>query len=117
MPVPWLAALRLIPWATVLANGPAIARAADTLLSGARAGVQAQKSRADAAEGDILRLNARIEELEQQNRAHAELTKRMSDQIEALTLTTEVLAGRQRWLSVLGGLAVAILMVIVFTRG
>jgi TolA-binding protein len=117
MPVPWLAALRLIPWATLVANGPAIARAADTLLSGARASTQAQTARAAAAEDEIRRLTTRVEELEQQNRAQAELAKQMSDQIQALTLTNEVLAGRQRWLVVLGGLAIVVLLAVVLTRG
>jgi D-aminopeptidase len=115
MPVPWLAALRLIPWATLVANGPAIARAADTVLSGARASTQAQKTRAAAAEDDVRRLTARVEELEQQNRAHAELAKQMSDQIQALTLTNEVLAGRQRWLVVVGGLAIVVLLAMILT--
>jgi len=113
MPIPWLAALRMIPWSTLLANGPTIARAADTLLSGTRV----QRAHAVKAADDIRRLNERVEELELQNRAHAELEKQMSDQIEALTLATEVLAVRQRWFAVIATVCFVSLLVVVFTRG
>ena len=36
MPIPWLAALKVIPWGSILANAPEIARAADRLLSGTK---------------------------------------------------------------------------------
>jgi len=113
MPIPWLAALRMIPWSTLLAKGPAMAQAADALLSGTRE----QRRHAAAAADEIRRLNERVEELERENSAHAELGKQMSDQIEALTLATEVLAVRQRWFAVIAAVCVVSLLVVVFTRG
>ncbi len=97
MPIPWLTALKMIPWSSLLANGPAMAKAADALLSGTKA----QRAHAAAAADEMRRLNERVAELEGHDRAHAELGKQMSDQIEALTLATEVLAVRQRWLAII----------------
>ncbi len=113
MPIPWLAALRLIPWSTLLANGPAMATAADALFSRATE----HRAHAAAAADEIRRLNDRVEELERQASAHAVLGKQMSDQIEALTLATEVLAVRQRWLAAIGTLLFVALLVTIFTRG
>lgn len=113
MPIPWLAALRLIPWSSLLANGPAMAKAADALFVRATE----QRAHAVAAADEVRRLSERVEELERQGRAHAALGKQMSDQLEALTRATEVLAVRQRWLTVIGALLFVTLLVVVFTRG
>ncbi len=90
-----------------------MAKAADALLSAATG----QRAHASAAADEIRRLTERVEELERQGRAHAALGKQMSDQIEALTLATEVLAVRQRWLAVISAVLFVTLVVIVFTRG
>src|SRR6185503_19901583 len=94
MPSPWLFALRMIPWASLLSNGPAIARAADALLSGTKA----RKAHAAAAAVEVRVLSERVDALESHDRADAELGKQISDQIAALTRATEVLAARERWL-------------------
>jgi hypothetical protein len=94
MPSPWLFALRLIPWASLLSNGPVIAEAADALLSRTKG----RKAHAAAAEDEIRGLAERVEALESHDRANAELAKQIGDQIAALTKATEVLAARQRWL-------------------
>jgi hypothetical protein len=109
MPNPWLRALRAIPWAVLLTKAPEIAKAADTMLSGTRS------QKATSAAVDQLRgLTDRIEVLENQNRAHAELLKQITDQVGALTTATEVLAARQRWLLAIGilSLGLAILAVV-----
>ena len=36
MAIPWLLALKAIPWGTILANAPSIVRSADTLVSKTR---------------------------------------------------------------------------------
>jgi hypothetical protein len=97
MAKPWLYALRAIPWATLLAQAPAIAKAADALLSGTR-------SRKTSAPGvDQLRsLVDRVEALENHDRADAELIKQITEQVGALTTATKVLAARQRWLVLIG---------------
>jgi hypothetical protein len=96
MPSPWLFALKMIPWASLLSNGPAVAKAAEALLSGTRE----RNAQAGAAADEVRGLSNRVAALERHDRADAELGKQISDQIEALTRATEVLAARQRWLAI-----------------
>ena len=97
----------------MLSNGPALVKAADALLSGTKA----QDAHANAAADEIRRLSERVGALERHDRAHAELGKQMSDQIEALTLATEVLAVRQRWLAIIAAVCfLALLAVVIATR-
>jgi hypothetical protein len=108
MPNPWLTALRAIPWTDLLTKAPQIARAAETLLSGTRS------QKATSAAGDQLRdLTARIEALENHDRADAELLKQITDQIGALTTATGVLAARQRWLLAIAVLSLGLAIVAV----
>lgn len=97
MAIPWSLALKAIPWATVLANAPAMVRAADTLLSGARA-----RKAPGAAPDELQTLASRVEALEQYDHSDAELVTRFANQIDTLTSAIEVLAARQRWLLALG---------------
>ena len=94
MAIPWLLALRTIPWATILANAPSIARSADALLSKSKT-----RDRPDAAlRLDVQALSDRIAALEQRDRDTAELLTRMTGQIDALTVAGEVLQARVHWL-------------------
>ena len=94
MAIPWLFALKAIPWDTILANAPSILRSADALVS--KTGV-----RPDAASrNDVQALADRIAVLEQRDRDTAELLTRVSAQVAALTTASEVLAARSRWLLV-----------------
>lgn len=104
MPLPWLFALRAIPWTTLLASAPAIAEAADALLSGTKG----RKAHAAAAANEMRDLQDRVAELEHHDRANAELLKQMSDQMAVLIKATEVLAARQRWLFALGVVALGV---------
>ena len=91
---PWLLALKVIPWATILANAPSIVRSADALVSNTRV-------RRDAASrNDVEALADRIEVLEQRDRDSAELLTRITAQVAALTTASEVLEARARWLLV-----------------
>ena len=94
MALPWLAALRVIPWGAILANAPAIARSAEALLSR----TAAQRSDADSHHEAHRLLADRVEALEQRDRETAELLTRVTDQLAALTTATEVLEARVRWL-------------------
>ena len=98
MGIPWLLALKAIPWDTILANAPTILRSADALLSETKV-----RPRADATRNDIQALADRVAVLEQRDRETAELLTRVSAQVAALTTAVEVLEARARWL-----LAVAI---------
>jgi len=95
MAIPWLLALKAIPWGTILDNVPVILRSADSLVGRARA-------RSDAAPGnDVEALADRIAMLEQRDRETAELLTRVTAQVAALTTAGEVLEARARWLLVM----------------
>ena len=92
MAIPWLLALKAIPWDTILANAPSILRSADALMS-------KTKVRPDAASrNDIQALADRIAALEQRDSEVAELLTRVTAQVAALTTASEVLEARARWL-------------------
>jgi hypothetical protein len=113
MPNPWTFALRMIPWKSLLSNGPAIAAAADALLSSTKT----RKAHVAAAIEGIRDLSERVAELERHDRDEAELGKQISVQLAALTQATEVLAARQRWLLVLATTALAVgLLAVVLAR-
>lgn len=98
MGIPWLLALKAIPWDTILANAPVILRSTEALLSETKVRPPAAASR-----NDIQALADRVAVLEQRDRETAELLTRISTQVAALTTAGEVLEARARWL-----LAVAI---------
>lgn len=104
MPSPWLFALRMIPWTGLLSNVPRIAEAANALLSDTKA----RRGQAVATADEIRGLKDRVEALESDDRAVAELGKQISDQIAALTRATEVLAARQRWLLAIAATALCL---------
>ena len=95
MGIPWLLALKAIPWDTILANAPAILRSADALRSETKVRPPAAASR-----NDIQALADRVAVLEQRDRETAELLTRVSTQVAALTTAGEVLEARARWLLV-----------------
>jgi hypothetical protein len=95
MGIPWLLALRAIPWNTILANAPAILRSTDALLSGTKVRPPA------ASRNDLQALADRVTALEQRDREAAELATRIGTQLAALTTAVEVLEARVRWLLVL----------------
>lgn len=114
MPIPWLAALKIIPWGTLIAGAPAIARATDLLLSGAKA-----RKHDLASAVDVRELAERVALLEQHDQADAEILKQIGQQLEALTTATEVLAARVRWLTLAGGagLVIAVAALVVAVAG
>ena len=95
MGIPWLLALKAIPWDTILANAPAILRSADALRSETKVRPPAAASR-----NDIQALADRVAVLEQHDRETAELLTHVSTQVAALTTAVEVLEARARWLLV-----------------
>jgi hypothetical protein len=91
MGIPWLLALKAIPWGTILTNAPAILRSADALALRTRA-------RPDPAAGkDVQALADRIAMLEQRDNETAELLTRVTAQVAALSAAGEVLEARARW--------------------
>ena len=106
MGIPWLLALKAIPWDTILANAPAILRSTDALLSETKA-----RQPAAASRNDIQALVDRVAVLEQRDRETAELLTRISTQVSALTTAVEVLEARARWLLVVA-IAMSVLSVL-----
>ena len=106
MALPWLSALRVIPWRAILENAPAIARSADSLLSR----TAAQRSHDSPHEAHRL-LADRVAALEQRDRETAELLTRVTDQLAALTAATEVLEARMRWLWMIATAALVLALV------
>jgi hypothetical protein len=102
MALPWHLALRAIPWATILANAPVIAKSAGTLLAEARA-----PRRPPGAPNQLAALADRVDTLEQRDRDTALLLGQMTSQIAALTTATEVLEARVRWLLLFAIMAAA----------
>ena len=94
MGIPWLLALKAIPWGTILANAPTILRSADALASRTRVRPDA------AAPNDVQALADRIALLEQRDSETAELLARVTAQVARLTTAGEVLEARARWLLV-----------------
>jgi hypothetical protein len=107
MALPWLAALRVIPWRTILENAPAIARSADALLSR----TTTQRSHADSPHEAHRLLADRVAALEQRDRETAELLTRVTDQLADVTAATEVLEARTRWLLMIAAAALALALV------
>ena len=109
MGIPWLLALRAIPWDTILANAPAILRSTEALLSQTQTRAPAAASR-----NDMQALADRVAQLERRDRETAELLARISSQVAALTTASEVLEARSRWVLVL---AIAALLMSVVALG
>ena len=105
MGIPWILALKAIPWDTILANAPSILRSADALLS------ETKVRQPAASRNDIQALVDRVAVLEQRDRETAELLTRISTQVSALTTAVEVLEARTRWLLVVA-IAMSVLSVL-----
>ena len=105
MGIPWLFALKAIPWDTILANAPSILRSADELVS------KTMRRPGAASRSDVEALVDRIALLEQRDGETAELLTRVTAQVAALTTAVEVLEARTRWLLV-GAILAAVMSVL-----
>ena len=80
-----------IPWGTILKNAPAILAAADALLLQSR-----RQAATTEAASDINALRQRVGELNEQQRASAELVRQLADQLNAMTVAAEQSAAKLR---------------------
>jgi hypothetical protein len=105
MPGPWLPALKTVPWGAILKRAPALLAAADAVLLTTR-----RKGLGNEAAGDIQTLKQRIADLEEHQRAHAELVKQIADQLDAVALAAQLCSVRVRQILILTvvGLALAL---------
>ena len=93
MAIPWLTALKIIPWGTILNNAPALARSAEQLLKGTKT------RRVPAASlNDVQGVVSRVEVLERRDQETAQLLADLSAQVAAMAIAIEVLQARGRWL-------------------
>jgi len=94
MAIPWLLALKVVPWATILANAPGILRSAEAL-------ARMTRERPDPAAGtDVQALANRVALLEQRDSDTAELLTRVTAQVAELAAAGQVLEARARLLLV-----------------
>jgi len=110
MALPWLAALRVVPWRAIIENTAAIARAADALVSR----TATPRSPGDSPQEAHRLLADRVAALEQRDRETAELLTRITNQLADVTAATEVLEARSRWLLMI---AVAALVLALLASG
>jgi hypothetical protein len=103
MPGPLFSILTAIPWSSILKNAPAIVKAANDLLTGTR-----KKAPALSAADELAAVKSRLDDLETHDRDDAELIKRLADQLEILTFSTRILAGRLKLLVWLAGAGLAL---------
>ncbi|MFT4191127.1 MAG: hypothetical protein QM617_06380 [Comamonas sp.] len=129
MALPWMTALKLIPWTDVIAATPQVLKGAQKLYDSVRNRPKAPETPVSAAEIEQLAhdpqaiasrvqaLHARLGRLEQQQRDTAELLRALAEQNERLVAAVDGLRGRARTLQRLGyGLAavVGVLLVLVW---
>ena len=89
MPGPLFSTLTAIPWSAILKNAPAIVKAANALLSGTKMWKPAPKNM-----DELTSLKERVAALEIHDREDAEVVKRLAEQVEILSFTARVVAGR-----------------------
>lgn len=108
MPGPW-SALKAIPWATILRRTAVVLAAADALRASSR------QQRATMATSDLESLRQRIEGLEKQQHANAELVKQLADQTRAIAVGAQTTAAktRQAFVLVIGALTLAVVALLV----
>ncbi len=83
-------ALTALPWGTILKRATVVIAAADALRAHSRVRAESQSS------GDLDALRKRVSELEQHQRANAELAKQLADQTSALAVAARETAVRTR---------------------
>jgi len=96
-------ALAQLPWGTILKQASALLATANDL----RAQTQRHRDVAPAS-NDVAVLRKRIEELEQHDRASAELIKQLADETSALAVAAQATALKARQAFVLAIAAVAL---------
>jgi hypothetical protein len=102
MAFPWITALKVIPWTTILKQAPVLVEAADNLLNKAKH----RKGQAQTT-GDLQPLKDRLTELENRDQVNADVVKQLAQQVEALAAASQVIAARVRVTMILAVVAVA----------
>jgi len=91
MALNWLAALKAVPWSTLLDRAPTVVDAANRLLSNSK------RKKADLkATSGLESLNIRIAALEEHDQADAAVVKQLADEVANLASVSHVVAARVR---------------------
>ncbi|KAA3651028.1 MAG: hypothetical protein DWQ11_14970 [Proteobacteria bacterium] len=117
MPIPWLAAAKLIPWSEVIAAAPGIARGARELWSRTKARDEAQAAPdtiIDDPEARLAALERRMADFTEEAEQRAELIAQLAEQNERLVATLDRQKRNTRWalalaIAALLGLAVVLM--------
>lgn len=100
MSVSWLAALKAIPWSTLLSQAPTLIEHSRKLFTRTPPTAPATPPSPDV----LSEIRARLDTLDSNSRTQAELLRQITEQMQRLTLGLEVVAARTRlalWLAAL----------------
>ena len=102
-------ALSALPWGTILKRATVVIAAADALRAHSRLRGESQST------GDLEALRKRVTELEQHQRANAELAKQLADQTSALAVAARETAvrTRQAFVLALAGCVLALVAILI----
>lgn len=108
MPIPWMAALKFIPWKDVISATPQVVKGAQKLYESVKSRPKAAEAPVSAADiarlqhdpdalvQHVQQLRARLGRLEQEQREAAEVLKALAEQNESLVAAVETLRVRTR---------------------
>ncbi len=127
MPIHWLAALKLVPWGTVLEAAPHIVKGAKTLIAKTKADAATQPETSSTPEAPLsdsdklIKLNHRVLEMQKQinelsaeQKTSAELIKLLAEQNAAVVKAIEVFRIRTRVLMVVCALLAGALAMVTY---
>ena len=114
MALPWLTALKVIPWGDVIEHAPAVLRGARRLLERQRTAPAPFTPPSHAMPPDLAALQQQLVEMQRQQASDMtqlmQTVTELAEQNERLVEAVEVLRWRTRWL---GGLSVVLLIGVV----
>ena len=102
MPIPWAAAAKVIPWGEVIAAAPRVVKSARELWNRSS---EATEDAPTAAEDPVLRLEARVEELDRHLRSSSELIAQLAEHNERLVVAIDRLQRQLTLTTVVAGVA------------
>lgn len=110
--IPIAAALRVIPWKTLLAQAPTIIDGANTLVG--KFGEMRQAPRKERVElaARLEDMENRLNALERDQTAQAELSKGIAIQLEGVTESLRIVAARA-WIAIVVSAGVAVLTLVI----
>ncbi len=135
MAIPWITALKLVPWSEVIEAAPQVIKAAKGMIGKKEAQEQATESAAaqrlseanpvtssgELALRQIQALQGRVEQLEQSQRQSLEIIEKLAEQNAQLVTTVSALrVGAQRlvWAcGVLGAVSIGVVIYLLATSG